>query len=86
VVHVPAFPLQQNLDTPVAIPDAGGADLLDASLEAGLVGSTGTVVKGRGLELEEPARPPDRDIPLTPNAVDELALATRPQIFRRMTS
>ena len=43
-------------------------------------------MEGRGVQLEDPARTPDRDIPLTTNRVDELALATRPQIFRRMTS
>jgi len=80
VVHSPTLAQQQNVDAPIAIPDAGRTNLPDASLEAGLVGSTGTVVEGRGLELDEPAGPADRDVPLAPNTVDKLALATRPQI------
>ena len=83
---MPASPLKQNLDTPVAVADAGGADLLNVSLEADLVVLTGTVAEGGRLELEKHARPLDRDIPLTPNAADKLALATSPQIFWRMTS
>jgi len=86
VVHTPTLAQQQNVDAPIAISDTGCTNLPDASLEAGLVGSTGTVVKGRDLELNEPAGPADRDVPLAPNTVDKLALTTRPQIFRRITS
>jgi hypothetical protein len=39
MVHPPALALEQHLDAPIAVADAYRADLLDACLEAGLVGS-----------------------------------------------
>src|SRR5665213_3683092 len=43
-VHIPTLPPQQNVDAPESIADAGRADLLVASLQAGLVGSTRAIV------------------------------------------
>jgi hypothetical protein len=78
VVHVPALLLEQHVHAPVAVANTRGADFLDASLKAGLIGSTGAIVVGRGVELGDPASPPDRDIPLSSQIVDELALPIRP--------
>src|SRR4249920_365199 len=74
-----------SVDATVAVADTRGADLLDASLKDGLVGSTRAVVVSRGVHLDDPAGSSDRDVPLSPHVIDELALATRPQSFRRMT-
>jgi hypothetical protein len=35
-------------------------------------------VVGGGIDFENPAGPPDRDIPLATHRVDQLALASRP--------
>src|SRR3954451_11026956 len=69
----------------IAIAHARCADLLDASLETGLIGATRSVMVGGVTELEHTACASDRDIPLTANRTHQLALATRPQSFRRIT-
>jgi hypothetical protein len=79
VVHLPTLAAQQHVDTPIPIPNTRLGDLLHARLECGLVGSAGAIVIGRGVDLENPAGPPDRDAPLTTHPVHQLALASRPQ-------
>jgi hypothetical protein len=74
------------MDTPVSVTDARGADLLDPGFEAGLLAATGFVMKGRAIEFQDAARPPDRDAPFITNRRRQLALASRPYSFRRMTS
>ena len=74
------------MDTPVSVTDARGADLLDPGFEAGLLAATGFVMKGRAIKFEKAARPSDRYIPFTTNRRRQLALTSRPQSFRRITS
>jgi hypothetical protein len=85
-IDLPSLATQQDMDAPVAIADPRGADLLDPSFEAGLLAATGFVMISRPIEFQDAARPPDRDAPIIANRRRQLALASRPQIFRRMTS
>ena len=78
--------MKHDLDAAVAIPRAGRTNLLDPGCDPGLIVPTRPVVVGGSVDLENPARAPDRDAPLTTNRVDQLALASRPQSFRRITS
>ena len=62
----------------VAIPHAGRTNVFDPGFDSGLVVPTGLVVVGGGIDFENPAGTPDRDIPLATYRVDQLALASRP--------
>jgi hypothetical protein len=66
------------MHTAVAVSHAGRTNVFDPSLDSGLVVPTGLVVVGGGINFENPAGPPDRDIPLATHPVDQLALASRP--------
>jgi hypothetical protein len=78
VVHLPSLATKQNVHAPIPVAYAYRTDILDAPLEAGLIGSTRTVVVGRGVHFQNPAGTPDRHIPFPAHRIDELALATRP--------
>jgi hypothetical protein len=45
-----------------------------------------TVMIGGPIEFQHGARPPDRDAPIVTNRRRQLALASRPYSFRRITS
>lgn len=62
------------------------ADLLDALLHEGRIGPTELVVVGRPIKVQSRTCPADRQLPVLPNRVDNLALAIRPQSFRLITS
>jgi hypothetical protein len=85
-IDLPSLATQKDMDAPVAIADARGANLLDPGFEAGLLAATGFVMKGRAIEFQDAARPSDRYIPFITNRNRQLALASRPYSFRRMTS
>lgn len=70
----------------VAIPNAGLANLPDALLQIGLTAPAGFVVVARRVEQKNPAGSPDRHAPVTAYRIHQLALAGRPQSFRRSTS
>jgi transposase-like protein len=74
------------MNAPVAIADPRGANLLNPSFKAGVLATTGFVMVGRTIEFEDAARPPNRDAPIIANRRRQLALASRPYSFRRMTS
>src|SRR5215212_933512 len=77
---------EQNMNPPVAVAHARLAYLPDPLFQMGLSGAARFVMVGRGVHLEHAARPADRNIPLVPHLVDQLALPDRPQSFRRMAS
>jgi hypothetical protein len=85
-VDLPAFATQEDMDAPVAIADARLADLFDAGFKAGLLAAARFVVMGGPIEFQNGARPPDRDAPIIANRRRQLALASRPYSFRRITS
>jgi hypothetical protein len=85
-VDLPALTAQKNMDAPVAIPNARLADLFDAGFKAGLLAAARFVVIGGPIEFQNGARPPDRDAPIIANRRRQLALASRPYSFRRITS
>jgi hypothetical protein len=85
-VDLPALAAQKNMDAPVAIPNARLADLFDADFKAGLLAAARFVVIGGPIEFQNGARPPDRDAPIIANRRRQLALASRPYSFRRITS
>jgi hypothetical protein len=85
-VDLPPFATQEDMDAPVSVADARLANLLDAGFNAGLLATTRFVMIGRTIEFEDAARPPDRDAPIIANRRRQLALASRPYSFRRMTS
>jgi hypothetical protein len=74
------------MDAPVAIPNARLANLFDAGFKAGLLVAAGFVMIGRPIEFKNAARAPDRYAPFIANRRRQLALASRPYSFRRMTS
>ena len=85
-VDLPPFAAKKNVDATMAIADARLADLTNAGFDAGLLAAAGFVVLGRGVHLQYPASPADRHTPVTANPVHQLAFASRPHSFRRMTS
>jgi hypothetical protein len=85
-VDLPAFATEQDMDAPIAISDAGLADLPNAGFNAGLLAAAGLVMIGRSVDFQDPASPPDRHVPVTTHLVHQLAFASRPHSFRRMTS
>ena len=74
------------MDASVAVPDACRANLFDPSFETDLLAATGFVMIGGPIEFQDAARPPDRDAPIIANRRRQLALASRPYSFRRITS
>ena len=86
VVDHPALPPEQHVHAAVAVAHPRLADLLDPPGQPGLPGATRPVVVGRRVDLEDPARPPDRHAPLAADPVHQIALPNRLQSFRRMTS
>jgi hypothetical protein len=85
-VDFPAFATQEDMDSPVPVADVRLANLFDAGFQAGLLATTGFVMVGGPIEFEDAARPPDRDAPIIANRSRQLALASRPYSFRRITS
>ena len=85
-VDLPAFATHEDMDAPVSVADARLANLLDASFNAGLLAATRFVMIGGPIEFQDAARPPDRYAPFITNRRRQLALASRPYSFRRMTS
>jgi len=85
-VNVPAIAAQQHMHAAEAVAHTRRADLLDARFEAGPIGATGLAVVAGCVELDHAASPPDRNVPVLANPYRQLALAIRPQSFRRMTS
>jgi hypothetical protein len=85
-IDLPSLAAQKNMDAPVAIPNARLADLFDAGFKAGLLAAARFVVIGGPIEFQNGARPPDRDAPIIANRRRQLALASRPYSFRRITS
>ena len=59
-VHRPAHPTQQHVHTPVTVAHARRTDVLDPGFEPGLIVPTSLVVVGGRVDLENPARTPDR--------------------------
>src|SRR6187401_1577310 len=53
------------MHTTIAVAHARRADLLDVSLQTGLIGATRSVMVSGAIELEHTACASDRDIPLT---------------------
>ena len=82
----PTLTIQKNMDAPVAIAHPGLTDLLDPFLDCGLIGASGPVVKRRAVKTDGPTGRPDRHRPNAAHPTNQFAQATRPQIFRRMTS
>src|ERR1700746_293819 len=74
------------MNAAIAVEHPGRANLLDPLCEAVLAGETGLVVIGGFIEQEHTTCPPDRDIPVATQLINELALADRPQSFRRNAS
>ena len=85
-VDLPSLATQKDMDAPVAVPDARLANLLDPGFKAGLLAATRFVMIGGPIEFQDAARPSDRDAPFIANRRRQLALASRPYSFRRMTS
>jgi hypothetical protein len=85
-VDLPTLTTQKNMDASVAVPDACSASLFDPSFETGLLAATGFVMIGGTIKLQDAACAPDRYAPFVTDRRRQLALASRPQIFRRMTS
>ena len=85
-VDVPALATQQDVNAPIPVAHARGADLLDPGFEAGLIGAAGFAMVGGPIELQDAARAPDRYVPLPADPCRQLALPIRPYSFRRMTS
>ena len=85
-IDLPSLTAQKDMNAPVAIADPRGANLLDPSFKAGLLTATGFVMKGRAIELQNAACAPDRYAPFVTDRRRQLALASRPYSFRRMTS
>jgi hypothetical protein len=85
-IELPSLATQKNMDAPVAIADPRGANLVDPSFKAGLLTATGFVMKGRAIEFQNAACAPDRYAPFVTDRRRQLALASRPYSFRRMTS
>ena len=85
-IDLPSLTAQKDMNAPVAIADPRDANLLDPSFKAGLLTATGFVMKGRAIEFQNAARAPDRYAPFVTDRRRQLALASRPYSFRRMTS
>jgi hypothetical protein len=74
------------MDAAVAVPDARLANLFDTGVNAGLLAAAGFIMIVRAVELQDAARPSDRYPPFIANLRRQLALASRPYSFRRITS
>src|SRR5579863_678810 len=74
------------MDASIAIAHTRLANLSDALFEGRLSGATGSVVIGRGVELEHMAGSTDRYIPIAAHLINQLALADRLQSLRRRAS
>ena len=85
-VDGPALPAQQNMDAPVAVPDACLADLLNPPLNSSLIRPPGLIVVAGRVETDGPTSPPYRHAPVDAHPGDEFAQTARLQSFRRMTS
>src|ERR1700733_8304346 len=79
----PTFTAQQDMNAPIAIANPRLANLLDPLFEGSLSGATRLVVVGGRIDQEHAAGSPDRYIPIAAHLINELALADRPQSFRR---
>src|SRR4051794_24222890 len=82
----PSFAAKHDMNAAIAVANADMTDLPVPLFESSLTGATRSVVVGRSAELESPAGPADRHLPLATNLVDELALPARLHSFRRITS
>lgn len=59
-VDPPALALKHDVDAPIAVAHPRLTDLPDPGVKTGLLGAAGLVVIGGGVDLENPAGPPDR--------------------------
>lgn len=82
----PAVTPQKHVNAPVAVADAGLADLLDPMLELGLRAAPRPVDIERSVDAQGRAGTPDRHLPLAAHPVDKLPLHRRPQSFFASTS
>lgn len=85
-VHGPAFTLDKDMHTPVAVAYPRLADVLDLQLQLGLLTAPGLVDIQRPVDFQHRACTPDRNLPIHFQRVDKLALAGRPQSFFESTS
>lgn len=84
-VHGPAFTLDKNMHTPVAVAYPRLADILDLQLQLSLLATPGLVDIERAVDFQHRACTPDRNLPVRLDRVDKLALAGRPQSFLEST-
>lgn len=85
-VHAPAFAVEQDIDTPIALADARLTYLLVPLGNGSLIGAAGLVVERRAVEPDDPTIRPDRHRPIAAHPINQFAHATGPQIFRRIKS
>jgi len=85
-IHIPALPLQQHMDTPIAVTHARLADLLDPLPEGGLIAAPGCVGVERPIDLQSRAGPSYRDLPGRSHLIHQPAPTIRPQSFFASTS
>jgi hypothetical protein len=86
MVDQPTFVSQKHVRAAVAVAHAVAHIIFDAQFQIRLSGATRFVVIGRSLDQKHRAGPPDRNIPLAPHHVDQLALPERLHSFRRSAS
>jgi hypothetical protein len=85
-IDLPSLAPQKNMDAPIAVADPRGANLLDPGFKTGLLAATGFVMIAGPIEFQDAACSPDRYAPFATDRRRQLALASRPYSFRRMTS
>lgn len=85
-VYGPAFTLDEDMHTPVAVAYPRLADILDLQLQLGLLATPGLADIERPVDFQHRAYTPDRNLPVRLDHVDKLALTGRPQSFSESTS
>jgi len=65
------------MNLPITMADPRSANLLDPIFESCLTGAMRFVVVGRGIDLEDPAVSPNRNISSVARRIDQLALPAK---------
>jgi len=78
MVHLPAFPAQNNVDPFVAIAYSGRSYLLDPKAECGLITGLELVAIERAVDFEDSTGPALTCIVVHPQVVYQLTSMSRP--------
>ncbi len=82
----PAFPAQQDMDSPIAVSDMRLCDLPDAFAKQGLLRASRSIQIHRSMKVQHAAGPSRTDTEDGADMIHQLPFLSRPQTFYRKTS